>query len=189
MTIKELREQNKLSQAALAKALGVSSSLIGAIETGTKRVSDNVAAKVKEVYGVVIETAVKTEAKVEQAAKEATEKKKLQAINSVKKTAEKAEKKAAAEVNAAAQNVSAKAKTAAVKAKTTTKKTAAKAAAKVEKVLKHAPVVRIQSPLGGEITPAEILEKVGNVDTVYVRVDQNKAYWVKGEETGSVDLW
>ena len=50
--------------------------------------------------------------------------------------------------------------------------------------------VFIQSPLGGEITSAEILAKVGtDVDRVYVRVDQNKAYWVKGEETGSVDLW
>ena len=47
----------------------------------------------------------------------------------------------------------------------------------------------IQSPLGGEITPEEILAKVGEADTVYVRVDENKAYWVRGEETGSVDLW
>ena len=48
----------------------------------------------------------------------------------------------------------------------------------------------IQSPLVGEITPAEILAKLpANVDKVYVRVDQNKAYWVKGEESGSVDLW
>ena len=49
--------------------------------------------------------------------------------------------------------------------------------------------VIIQSPLGGEITSAEILDRVGKVDKVYVRVDQNKAYWVNGEETGSVDLW
>ena len=43
--------------------------------------------------------------------------------------------------------------------------------------------------IGGEITPDEILAKIGEADTVYIRVDQNKAYWVKGEETGSVDLW
>ena len=47
----------------------------------------------------------------------------------------------------------------------------------------------IQSPFGGEITPDEILAKVGEADTVYVRVDENKAYWVRGEESGSVDLW
>ena len=72
----------------------------------------------------------------------------------------------------------------AVKAeKAPAKKPAAKKPAK-----KVAEVI-IQSPLGGEITGAEILAKVGDVDKVYVRVDENKAYWVRGEETGSVDLW
>ena len=49
--------------------------------------------------------------------------------------------------------------------------------------------VVIQSPLGGEITPEEIIAKTGPVDSVYVRVDENKAYWVKGEETGDINLW
>ncbi len=49
--------------------------------------------------------------------------------------------------------------------------------------------VIVQSPLGGEISLTEIVAKVGKVDKVYVRVDQNKAYWVRGEETGDVDLW
>ena len=62
------------------------------------------------------------------------------------------------------------------------KPAAKKPAAKVAEVI-------IQSPMGGEITPEAILKKVGDVNTVYVRVDQNKAYWVKGEEYGSVDLW
>ena len=61
-------------------------------------------------------------------------------------------------------------------------------AAPAKKAAKQ-PEVIIQSPLGGVITPAEILKKVGKVDEVYVRVDQNKAYWVKGDENGSVDLW
>ena len=47
----------------------------------------------------------------------------------------------------------------------------------------------IQSPLGGEITLTDILAKVGDVDRVYVRVDQNAAYWVKGEASGAVNLW
>lgn len=51
------------------------------------------------------------------------------------------------------------------------------------------PQIIIQSPLGGEITPFAILAKVGPVDKVYIRVDKNKAYWVRGNETGSVDLW
>lgn len=47
----------------------------------------------------------------------------------------------------------------------------------------------VQSPLGGEITVSDILAKVGDVDRVYVRVDQNAAYWVKGEASGAVNLW
>ena len=54
MTIKELREKEKLSQAKLANALGVSPSLIGAIETGKKNVSEKLADKVKDVYGVTL---------------------------------------------------------------------------------------------------------------------------------------
>ena len=54
--------------------------------------------------------------------------------------------------------------------------------------LKETTVI-IQSPMGGEITPEDILAKVGPVDRVYVRVDENKAYWVYGEITGSVNLW
>ncbi len=68
------------------------------------------------------------------------------------------------------------AKTAAVK------KPAAKATARKAEVI-------IQSPMGGNITPEEIMAKIGKADKVYVRVDENKAYWVRGEETGSVDLW
>ena len=51
------------------------------------------------------------------------------------------------------------------------------------------PQIIIQSPLGGEITPFAILARVGQVDKVYIRVDLNKAFWVKGSQTGSVDLW
>ena len=63
--------------------------------------------------------------------------------------------------------------------------------AEAAKVIKKAPgSVTIQSPLGGEITTAEILARIpAGADKVYIRVDQNKAYWVKGDETGSVDLW
>lgn len=95
----------------------------------------------------------------------------------VKKAAEeKAAEKKPVEKKAAAEKAPAK--------KTAEKKPAAKKAA-----AKKTAEVIIQSPLGGEITGAEILARVGNVDKVYVRVDENKAYWVRGDETGSVDLW
>ena len=67
-------------------------------------------------------------------------------------------------------------------AKKTAEKPAKKAAGKKTEVI-------IQSPLGGIITPEEIIARIGEADQIYVRVDENKAYWVRGEESGSVDLW
>ena len=105
--------------------------------------------------------------------KKAAEEKTVEKKTSTKKpAAEKAVKPAAKKAVAAVTEAAAEKKPAA--RKTATKKTAE---------------VVIQSPLGGEITGAEILARVGNVDKVYVRVDENKAYWVRGEESGSVDLW
>ena len=48
----------------------------------------------------------------------------------------------------------------------------------------------IQSPMGGNITPEQILSKIpAGSDSVYVRVDENKLYWVKGDENGAVEIW
>ncbi len=55
----------------------------------------------------------------------------------------------------------------------------------------------IQSPSGQEITPEDVRAKVstavGSVDRVYIRPDEGKAYWVRGEgekeEHGAVELW
>ena len=68
------------------------------------------------------------------------------------------------------------------------KKAAKKTAAKKTAVKKSAEMI-IQSPMGGNITPEEILQKIGKADKIYIRVDENKAYWVRGTETCSVDLW
>ena len=44
--------------------------------------------------------------------------------------------------------------------------------------------------MGGNISDAEIVAKLPDgTETVFVRVDQNKLWWIKGEETGSVDIW
>ena len=201
MTIKELRTEKKLSQAAFAKTLAVSTSAISAIEAGRMNVSEKLAEKVKEVYGVILgaeekveAAAVKAEAAVVAAV--AAEKKAVAKKAAAKKPA--AEKKSAAEKKPAVEKKPAakKAKAAAVKAekkveeKVTAMKETVKETVKKPRA-KKAPVaeVIIQSAMGGEITPAAVLAKVGAVDKVYIRVDENKAYWVKGEETGSVDLW
>ncbi len=48
----------------------------------------------------------------------------------------------------------------------------------------------VQAPMGGNITAEEIAAKLPEgAEAVFVRVDQNKLWWVRGEETGSVDIW
>ena len=92
----------------------------------------------------------------------------------VLETAEKkpAVKKAAAKKPAAAKKAAVK-KPAAPKAKATKKAE-----------------IYVQSPYGGNITPEEILAKLPkDVDSCYVRVDQNTIWWVRGEETGAVVIW
>ena len=75
------------------------------------------------------------------------------------------------------------AKPAAVKKETAKKPAAKKAAPRKAEIY-------VQSPYGGNITPEEILAKIPqDVDSCYVRVDQNTIWWVRGEETGAVVIW
>ena len=108
----------------------------------------------------LIDDVVKAEKKIEKKARETKAKEKV-----------KVEKKRAAAAFRVEKKV--KRNVSALKKKTVSKKTD----------------VVIQSPMGGEISPEAILEKTGPVDKIYIRVDENKAYWVNGDETGSVDLW
>ena len=88
----------------------------------------------------------------------------------VKKTAAKASRKAKETVKAVENKVEKKVKVSKAKA------------AKLE--------IIVQSPMGGNITAEEIAAKVpAGAESVFVRVDQNKLWWIKGEETGSVDIW
>ncbi len=112
-----------------------------------------------------------------------TETKKAEETKTVKAAAPKAAKPAAKAAAKPAVKKTAEKKPA---VKPAAKKAAPKAAPKAAK--KGVEVI-IQSPMGGNITPEAILAKVGKADKVYIRVDENKAYWVHGKETGSVDLW
>lgn len=103
-----------------------------------------------------------------------------------KKTEEKNEEKVAK--TASAGSVVAEEKKPAVK-KTPAKKSTAKKPTSKKPAAKKTAEIIIQSPLGGEITGTEILDRIGKAEKIYVRVDENKAYWVNGEETGSIELW
>ena len=122
MTIRELRNLKGLSQSQFAALICIGPSTVGHMENGRMRVSDRIADKIWEVFGVDVHEAGDV------------------------KPAPKAR------------------------------------ARKME--------IYVQSPLGGNITPEEIEAKIPeDADCVFVRVDQNKLWWLRGEESGSVDIW
>ena len=122
MTIRELRQLKGLSQSRFAALIGVNPSTVGHMENGRMKISDRIADKIWEVFGVDVHE----EENLKPARK-----------------------------------------------------------AKARKM-----VIYVQSPLGGNITPEEIETKIPeDADCVFVRVDQNKLWWLRGEESGSVDIW
>ena len=210
MTIKELREKYNLTQSALARSLGVSSNAISGIEAGRIKLSPKMSAKIKEVYGeelISAATEKPSEAATITLEKKTTTKKTRSEKKAAEVTAPAPEKAAEAiaptpEKNTilekAAETVAAapKAEKKPEKKPAPKKSTAAKkseenvpAAPKAEKKTPVAPTVILQSPFGGEITVDAVKTLVGEVDKVYVRIDQNKLYWVKGKETGNKDIW
>ena len=55
---------------------------------------------------------------------------------------------------------------------------------------KKKPELVIESLAGNQISPEEIFAKLPeSAEKVYVKPDENKAYWTGGEETGSINLW
>lgn len=196
MNLKELREKNKLSQAAFAGTLGVSGKSIYLIEAGRMKLSKKLSDRIAEVYGEVIEPAEKrakaavagAEKRADKAAEDAA-----QAVLDTEKKLDKRKRRTKARAQADKPAVEAVAEAVAAPVETAVETVAAPVeAVKARRGRKRAPApatIVIQSPLGGEITDAEIRARIGQADAVYVRVDRNKAYWVRGEETGEIDLW
>lgn len=216
MTIKDFRLSQNLSQGELAEALGISVSSERSYEYGVRKPSAKVIEQIKALYGVDLndEAAAPAAAVEEAPAKPKRGRKKKDApAPAVEETVEKAveiEKVEEAPVKPkrsrkkkdAAPAVEEKAADVEKPAKRGRKKKEAaapvdesliqmqtNAEAAVHALFDAKGTVIIQSPMGGEITPEEVLAKVGPVDKVYVRVDENKAYWTRGDESGAVDLW
>ena len=114
----------------------------------------------------------------------------------VKKTVRKAVRKAKEAVENAAKSDETVA--AQIEVKKTVRKAARMAKEAVEPVVEDAKrAVRraklniiIQSPMGGSISTDAIAAKIPqDADSVYVRVDENMLYWVRGSETGAVNIW
>lgn len=184
---------------------------VKAAETKAEKTVKGKAAKIKEEVKAVetkAEKAAKATAKKAKATAQKAEKAVKSAPANAKATTQKAEKavkkapaKAKAEAKKAEDKVVAEkieAKKAATKSARKAKTAVKEAAAKVEKTAKKPAAkaktakleIVVQSPMGGNITAEEIASKIpAGCSNVFVRVDQNKLYWVKGEETGAVDIW
>jgi len=189
MTIKELRLMKGMTLAAFAESIGIGMSTLTGYEAGKRQPGEKALAAIKEVYGVDLATAspvpAPTSAPVEAAPAE-------------KKTRKPRAKKEAVTVPAPAEEkVEKKARKPRTKKEAVTAPSSAPAEEKAEEKVEKKPEKKakktasiiIQSAMGGEITPEEILSRVGDVDKVYVRPDQNAIYWVKGEETGAINIW
>ena len=172
------------------------------IETESKveKKAEKVEKKAAEVKTKAKTTKKKAETKAEKVTENAE---KVEKKAATAKTRAKTAQKKAEEVKAALKKVEKKARNVKTMAAEAKEKDALELAVdaveleeKIEKKVKTTKKkitqkveIFLQSPMGGEITPEMILAKVGQVDKVYVRLDQNKIYWVKGDETGAVDIW
>ena len=165
--IKSIRSALDLSRAAFAKLVGVSVSSVGLYETGKGKPRESVLEKIREA------------AKEASSRGEEEEKKAFQTVDEEETEAvapvDEKEAEASAQVDEEAKPVPADDEEEAVPSDNKKTKPA---------------VMYIQSVMGGTITPEEVLARLPEgVETVYVKPEDNKAYWVKGEESGSVDLW
>lgn len=156
----KIREDKNLSKSDFAKLLGVTPMLLGRYEKGSCAIPEDIARKLQD-------TTVATEIEVKKNTRKAGRKAKEVVAEEikVKKTARKGARKA--------------------------KETASATKESVKRKAAGIPNIIIQSPMGGYITPADIAKKVPkNTEDVYVRVDENKLYYVlKNGESGDVDIW
>lgn len=212
----KIREDRQLSKSDFAKELGITPMLLGKYEKGSAKIPDEIAEKVRKeaVSGVrasVEDQTVAAQIEVKKNTRKAARKAK-EAIEGAASAVKKAVTDQAAatgiEVKKNTRKTVQKLKKAAEKAASTVrdavddkaaateievKKKARKAGRKAKEASDAVKFVNIviQSPMGGTITPAEILKKVPkDTKDVYVRVDDNKLYYVlKNGESGDVDIW
>ena len=199
----KIREEKNLSKSEFAKLLGVTPMLLGRYEKGSRAIPEDIAKKLQD-------TAVATEIEVKKTARKGGRKAKeaaeavaqsdpvVAAEIEVKKNTRKAGRKAKEVVTEVKEAVEDKVVAEEIEVKKTARKGARKAketvSAAKESVKRKAagiPNIIIQSPMGGYITPADIAKKVPkNAADVYVRVDENKLYYVlKNGENGDVNIW
>ena len=212
--IKELRKRNDLSLKSFAESVGISGTSASLYESGKQNPGKKTLDKICEVYGVTKEWLTEDELKktaapaLEKAEKavapvlEEAKKTIAPAIEEAKKTAapvlEKAEKTAAPVLEKAGKTVAAgtkKAEKAVEAAAAETGKETQKASGSKKSKKAVEPVVMIESAMGGQISMDEILKRVNEAVkakerlAIYVKPEDNKAYYSSEAGDGSIDLW
>lgn len=172
----KIREAKKLSKKEFAELLGISPMMLGKYEKGSCAIPESIAEKLAAASDAVTGLEI-----------------------GVKKNVRKGARTARETVEAAAGS------DAAVATEIEVRKNARKAVRTVKKAVEEAadlakesamkatgiPNIVIQSSMGGYISAEEIGKRVPkNTTDVYVRVDENKLYYVLDNgETGDVDIW
>ena len=172
----KIREEKKLSKKEFAALLGVTPMLLGRYEKGSCAIPESVAEKLKEAADTAAATEIEAKKTVRKAARAVKEEAEAVAQSDPVAAAEIEVKK---NIRKAGRKVKEKAKETVAEVRETAKKSAG------------IPNIIIQSPMGGYITLEDIAKKVPK-DTVnvYVRVDENKLYYVlQNGETGDSDIW
>ena len=207
--IKELRESQALTKTAFAEALGVTVSTVMNYESGKTKPTKKIMEKIKEAYGVSLGEAAAAEPapapaapepKMKPGRKKAEEKKpepKKEAKTAAPKKggAKKKAKDIAAEVKAAEEPVVTEAAPAGPDVKEKKQKKTKPAVPKkaAPKKGKAAPSISIESLLGGKITieeiTAKVLEAAPDAKEVFVKAEENRAYYTAGSGDGFVVLW
>ena len=162
----------------IGKSVGVIIEAAGEISDGIQKTLDNLTTPegAQEAVTKVMEM-------ITPETEEKEQKEEIDISAVLARAAEIGVRKAAAEIGVAWQTVNKWKKDA-------EKKAASIAKIQEEKKPEKKTSIIIQSPLGGNITPDQILKKIpAGSDSVYIRVDENKLYWVKGKENGAVDIW
>lgn len=159
----KIREQKQLTKKDMAALLGVTAMLYGRYEKGSCAIPEEIAEKLKAADDARVATEIE-----------------------VKKNTRKAARKAKETVEEAAVEVAEAVDDKRVAEEIEVKKTVRKAARKVKKAVE----ILIESRMGGQISPEEIVLRVPEgVEKIFIKPEENKAYWVKGDETGAVELW
>jgi transcriptional regulator with XRE-family HTH domain len=212
--IKELRKSNNLTLKSFAESVGISGTSASLYESGKQNPGKKTLDKICEVYGVTKEWLTGDEVKkssasvAEKVGKEAApvvdkgEKKVVPDAEKSGKTvapATKKAEKAAAPVTVKPEETVAPGAEKVEKAVEAVVAETGKAVHKVSGGKKNKkevePVVMIESAAGAQISMEEILKRVNEAVkakerlAIYVKPEDNKAYYSSESGEGSVDLW